>query len=187
MNGLQSLPQWRGYFGQPSSGILGTINAMYPVGKIFGVYSAAFIGDRFGRKIPLYAGLCILMIGAAIQAASQNVPMFVIGRLILGYGTAFIAQTSPILISELSYPTHRGKLTSLYFSTYVSILDLSVNRREVPKLIHTKYLGSILAAWTTYGTFRIQSENSWRIPSSLQAAIPFIQLCAAWLVPESPR
>jgi MFS family permease len=93
---------------------------MYPVGKIVGVYVAAFIGDRYGRKIPFYGGLCILLIGAALQGAAQNLPMFIISRLILGYGTAFIAQTSPILISELSYPTHRGRLTSLYFSTYVS-------------------------------------------------------------------
>lgn len=167
MNGLQTLKIWRAFFNHPTSGILGTMNAMYPLGKICGVVCAAFLGDRFGRRIPFYVGLIILLTGAAVQAAAHNTPMFIIARLIVGFGTSFINQTSPILISELSYPTHRGRITSLYFSTY--------------------YIGSIIAAWTTYGTFKYQNNWSWRIPSSLQAAIPLLQLLFCWAIPESPR
>lgn len=122
MNGLQTLGQWRSYFDEPTKGLLGTMNAMYPVGKIGGVTLSALIGDKFGRKVPLYIGLSILLLGAALQGSSQNIPMFIVARLILGFGTAFVAQTSPILITELAFPTHRGRATSLYFSTYVSPL-----------------------------------------------------------------
>jgi len=189
MNGLQTLKQWRTFFDQPTKGILGTMNAMYPVGKIFGVALSAFLGDRFGRKVPLYTGLSILLLGAALQGAAKNLPMFIIARLILGFGTAFIAQTSPILITELAYPTHRGIVTSLYFSTYVSMPDV---RYFCPSNLVTdhstmQYIGAIIAAWTTYGTFRIPNNYAWRIPSILQAAIPFGQICLAWVVPESPR
>ncbi|OBT61843.1 hypothetical protein VE03_08804 [Pseudogymnoascus sp. 23342-1-I1] len=82
MNGLQTLPQWRGYFGNPNGGLLGAMNAVYPVGK---------------------------------------------------------------------------------------------------------YVGAIIAAWSTYGTFRLDSSWSWRIPSALQGALPLIQVSFFWLVPESPR
>ncbi len=48
-------------------------------------------------------------------------------------------------------------------------------------------LGNIVAAWTTYGTFRILNNWAWRIPSLLQALASIIQiLCFFWIV-ESPR
>ncbi|PPQ64206.1 hypothetical protein CVT24_008624 [Panaeolus cyanescens] len=43
------------------------------------------------------------------------------------------------------------------------------------------------AAWTTFGTFRIDSNWSWRIPSALQALPSVIQVLLIWLIPESPR
>lgn len=120
MNGLQSVPQWRNYFGKPKGPVLGTVNAVYPIGKFFGVIVTAWVGDRFGRKLPMYIGLFLLILGAAVQGASQNIETFIVSRLILGIGTAFVSQPSPILISELAYPTHRGRLTAMYYSTYVS-------------------------------------------------------------------
>jgi hypothetical protein len=38
-----------------------------------------------------------------------------------------------------------------------------------------------------FGTFRIDNNWSWRIPSLLQGIVPVIQLCTIWFVPESPR
>lgn len=52
---------------------------MYPVGKVFGFYASALIGDRYGRKVPLGSGLCILLVGAALQGAAQNLLMYVEG------------------------------------------------------------------------------------------------------------
>ncbi|KAL1593081.1 hypothetical protein SLS59_009406 [Nothophoma quercina] len=49
-------------------------------------------------------------------------------------------------------------------------------------------MGSILAAWTTYGTLtHIASDLSWRLPIGLQCAMPGIQLLFVYLLPESPR
>jgi hypothetical protein len=50
MNGLQTLTEWQKFFNTPFAPILGTINAMYPVGKVFGVFASAFVGDRYGEK-----------------------------------------------------------------------------------------------------------------------------------------
>ena len=50
------------------------------------------------------------------------------------------------------------------------------------------YLGSVMAAATTYGTLVGLSTNlQWRLPTGLQCAMPGIQLIALYLVPESPR
>ncbi|KAF2503352.1 general substrate transporter [Lophium mytilinum] len=167
VNGLQTLPQWWNYFGQPKSSVLGALNAMYPLGKLVGVLPATFIGDRWGRKVPLTFGLVVAVIGAALQGAAQNLPMFIVARWIVGFACAFISQPAPILVTELAYPTQRGKVTGLYYTFY--------------------WIGAILAAWITYGTFRMPSSWSWRIPSILQGLIPFIQLLFVWFVPESPR
>ncbi|KAH6981464.1 putative sugar transporter [Ilyonectria destructans] len=43
------------------------------------------------------------------------------------------------------------------------------------------------AAWITYGTFRLNSEWAWRIPSLLQGLSSIIQILLCWLVEESPR
>ncbi|PVH74232.1 lactose permease [Cadophora sp. DSE1049] len=167
MNGLQSLTQWKSYFGEPSAPILGTINAVYPVGKVLFLLPVTWLGDLFGRRVPIVIGLVCLIAFAIIQAASQNVAMFVVSRFLIGSSTILIAQPSPIIITELAFPTHRGKITALYNSSF--------------------YVGAILAAWATYGTFRLNSTWSWRIPSAMQAGMPFIQLCGVYFLPESPR
>ncbi len=43
------------------------------------------------------------------------------------------------------------------------------------------------ASWTAFGTSRIHSDWSWRIPSVLQAIPSFFQFFLIWFVPESPR
>lgn len=72
-----------------------------------------------------------------------------------------------MLISELCFPTHRGKYTSLFWTCY--------------------YFGAILAAWSTYGTQKHMGDRdwAWRAPSILQAAYPIIQLIFWVFLPEA--
>lgn len=130
MNGLQTVKQWRQYFGTPSASTLGIMNAVYPIGKILALTPATWLSDCYGRKIPVLFGLVLCIIGAALQGGSQNFGMFIASRLILGIATACIAQPSPILITELAYPTHRGKITALYNTFYVC-LQLRPSKPEV--------------------------------------------------------
>jgi hypothetical protein len=64
---------------------------------------------------------------------------------------------------------------------------LSRNGSKVKQYNTTWYLGSIIAAWLTYGTNNIHSEWSWRIPSIVQALPSLLQISCVWFVPESPR
>ncbi|KFY50014.1 hypothetical protein V496_09671 [Pseudogymnoascus sp. VKM F-4515 (FW-2607)] len=143
MNGLQTLPQWRNYFSNPSASILGAINAIYPVGKLLGLFPSTWISDRYGRKTPMLFGFFLLLIGTVLQGAAQNIGMMIVSRFILGFGTAFLAQPSPILVTELAYPTQRGKITSLYNTFY--------------------YFGAVLAAWSTYGFFWLPESPRWLV------------------------
>lgn len=37
------------------------------------------------------------------------------------------------------------------------------------------YVGSIVAAWTVFGTIGYQGDAAWRVPVALQALMPLIQ------------
>ncbi len=122
MNGLQALPQWKSFFGFPRPALLGTINAIYPIGKLLGLFPATWISDRYGRIKPMHFGFLLLILGAGIQGSAQTLSMFIVSRLMLGLATAFISLPSPILVTELAYPTQRGILTALYNTFFVSIV-----------------------------------------------------------------
>ena len=121
MNGLQSLPQWRATFGKPEGALLGFMNAVYSISKVVGLFPATWLGDRYGRRRPMLVGFLMLPIGAVLQGAAQNTAMFIVSRAMLGFATSFLAQPSPILVTELAFPTQRGKVTSLYNTFFVSL------------------------------------------------------------------
>ncbi|TLD10907.1 hypothetical protein PgNI_06553 [Pyricularia grisea] len=167
MNGLQSVTHWRNYFGTPTGATLGIFNAAYPLGGIVGVFFISPVADRWGRRWGLCLGAVVSLIGAVLQAASQDIAMFVVSRLLIGAGSVIVAGVGAPWITEIAHPSHRATATALFLTSYS--------------------LGSICAGWTTFGTFRIDGEASWRIPSGLQGLPNIIQLAFVFFVPESPR
>ena len=119
MNALQINPTWKAFYNNPVKANLGAINAMMPAGKIIGFFFVAPFSNRFGRKKALVLAFIITVIGAVIQAVSPNLGVLIFSRFFLGFGCGVMSQPSPILLAELSYPTHRGKVTALYHCFYV--------------------------------------------------------------------
>ncbi|KAF1849075.1 general substrate transporter [Cucurbitaria berberidis CBS 394.84] len=167
MNGIQSLTQWKEYFGHPTGALLGLVNAAQSAGSVVVLPFVGILSDKYGRRIVLLSGLLGVVVATIIQATSTTLAQFVVSRFVVGAAGMFVVQPSPMLIAELAYPTHRGKYTSAFWTMY--------------------YLGAILAAWTTFGTQKLGSNWSWRIPTILQVGYPCIQLAFFWALPESPR
>ncbi|KAJ5292305.1 uncharacterized protein N7443_008258 [Penicillium atrosanguineum] len=169
MNGLQSIAEWKEYFGNPSGSLLGVVNAAQSIGSVLSLPFVGILSDRIGRRLTLLSGTIVIILASIIQAASVQYGMFVFARVLLGVGSMLVVQPSPMLITELAYPTHRGKYTSAFWTMY--------------------YLGAILASWVSYGTQKhlAQSDWSWRVPSIVQAGFPIIQILFWWVIPESPR
>ncbi|PNS14689.1 High-affinity glucose transporter [Sphaceloma murrayae] len=186
LNGTQSLPIWiEGKthlsrppqchpltltfpdFDSPSGSTLGLMVSMSLVGMIAATPFTPKLADYLGRRHPIVIGSIICCGGAALQSSVANLSYFLAGRFLLGLGLGITIGTSTPLIAELAYPSQRAIITSLYNTTWC--------------------VGSIATAWITYGTYRLTTSWSWRVPAILQCAPAVYQLFAIYLLPESPR
>lgn len=167
LNGLQSIDAWHSKMGNPTGHILGALSNGTIFGGLLAIPIAAYVSDRFGRWWSIMVGEIITVIGAILQGLATNYAFFLIARMFLGFGSMVAVVSSPTLISELAYPTHRMNMTTFYNTNW--------------------YLGAVIAAWVTYGTQDVHGDWAWRIPSYMQAALPLIQVLLLWMVPESPR
>ncbi|EKM58308.1 uncharacterized protein PHACADRAFT_252522 [Phanerochaete carnosa HHB-10118-sp] len=169
VNGLQILPAWQQYFDNPDGKVLGLISAMQVIGSIAALPITPYISDNIGRRLTLFIGSCIMFAGAMVQATARSIGAFIGARGMIGFGLSFGLNAAPLLITELAYPTQRGKLTSSYNASW--------------------YVGSIISAWAVFGAYNGAADSnwSWRIPTLVQALAPLLQLLLVWFIPESPR
>jgi MFS family permease len=93
--------------------------------------------------------------------------MYIVARIVLGFGIPTCIVSGSSLIGELGYPKERPVLTSLFNVAY--------------------FFGQVLAAGITFGTNNIASNWGWRIPSFLQMAPSVLQVIFIYTLPESPR
>lgn len=82
--------------------------------------------------------------------------MYIVARLVLGFGIPTCIVSASSLIGELSYPKERPILTSLFNVSY--------------------FVGQIVAAAICFGTNNIASNYGWMIPSWLQMVPSLVQM-----------
>lgn len=93
--------------------------------------------------------------------------MYIVARMILGFGIPCCIVAGSSLIGELAYPKERPVLTSFFNVSY--------------------FIGQIIAAGICRGTNTINGDMSWRIPSWLQILPSLLQVSFVFFLPESPR
>jgi MFS family permease len=74
--------------------------------------------------------------------------MYIVARMILGFGIVFCIVSGSAMIGELAYPKERAIMTSLFNSSY--------------------FIGAIVASAVALRTAELTSNWAWRIPSVLQ-------------------
>jgi MFS family permease len=82
-------------------------------GAILGTIINMFLGDRLGRKMTIFYGSCISIIGCALQAGAVDMAMLIVGRFIAGVAVGMLTATIPMYASELSEARYRGILSGL--------------------------------------------------------------------------
>lgn len=91
---------------------------MYNIGSIPAVFLTGPVNDMWGRRVGMFTGAVIIIIGTCVQAPSVNSGMFLAGRFILGFGVSFCSVSAPCYVSEMAHPAWRGTLTGLYNCTW---------------------------------------------------------------------
>ena len=89
------------------------------------------------------------------------------GRFVLGFGNSLAQMSSPLLLTEICHPQHRGPVTAIYNCLW--------------------NLGALLVSCIGWGTANIKSDWSWRSITFIQIVPSLIQITFIWFIPESPR
>ena len=189
-----------------ASALRGATIGIYEIGCFIGAISCLIWGDKLGRRMMIWIGSVLMLIGAVIQCAATpgdgGLAMLWVGRIIGGIGNGQHTATIPVWQSEFSPPHRRGMLimiegTLIAFGIMVSYWidfalfwtwklkfdgpaqDLQTNSLKAPNLNDPKIQA------INYETANAMSV-SWRFPIAFQIVLIIPTFLTIWL-PESPR
>ena len=91
----------------------GIVFIIYNLGQIAAFPFCGLLADGYGRRICIFIGMFIVLIGTAIQASANSLGQYVGGRFILGFGAAIASGAGPAYIVELAHPAYRGTMAGL--------------------------------------------------------------------------
>ncbi|KAK9420468.1 putative Major facilitator superfamily (MFS) profile domain-containing protein [Seiridium unicorne] len=168
INNLLQNPAFKEYYHVQSSGIwAGIVSSMYQIG---GVVALPFVGpaiDTWGRKVGMFIGALLIVLGTVIQGTSHGADAFMGGRFLLGFGVSIAAAAGPMYVVEINHPAFRGTVGALYNTLWFS--------------------GAIIAAGAARGALNVGGDYSWRLITWLQALFSGLILLFVFFLPESPR
>ncbi|KUI62042.1 Lactose permease [Cytospora mali] len=169
VNTSQQFQRWQQFFGPDISdnNKLGILINMFNIGSIVSFFITPYVADHFGRKVAIVLG-CILMIaGGCLTGLCIDFTMYIVGRFLLGFGNSLSQMASPLLLTEICHPQHRGPVTAIYNCLW--------------------NLGALIVSSIGWGTAYIDNDWSWRSITLIQTVPSLIQITFIWWLPESPR
>jgi sugar porter (SP) family MFS transporter len=168
ISSLIANPRWFKDFPGLSSGkMLGLVVAAQSLGSIAAFLPAPWLSDRFGRRVGIMSGNLIMTSGFLGQVLTRSPSMFLAMRLVAGFGAICNIISSSALCLELAHPRQRA-VVGAFFNTFY-------------------FVGSITSTWTSFGSLRIPSSWSWRLPVAIQLFWTVAQCVLVLFCPESPR
>ncbi|MET0143792.1 MAG: MFS transporter [Ilumatobacteraceae bacterium] len=78
------------------------------------LFTAAALGDRFGRKGALQAGLLIFAAGSALGAIADGPNMLIAARAVMGIGAAFVMPSTLSILTNVFPTRERAKAIALW-------------------------------------------------------------------------
>lgn len=66
-------------------------------GALLGSCAAGLPADRYGRKLGIYIGCLLFLVGSIIQATAFRLPQLVVGRFVVGLGVGSAAMIVVLL------------------------------------------------------------------------------------------
>ena len=135
-------------------------------GCVLGCFLAGRLTDRYGRKKLLVIVALLFAMTSIATAMAPTFTVFVIARLLGGVAVGGVSLLSPMYVSEVSPPSIRGRLGTLY--------QLSI------------VIGIVVSYSLNY-LLRNTGPNNWRWMFLTGVVPSAVFLLFASLAPESPR
>ncbi|MCA0153187.1 sugar porter family MFS transporter [Winogradskyella vincentii] len=137
------------------------------------------LSDRFGRRIMLKVCAIVFTISAVGSALVSNFSLFLIFRMLGGFGVGASLILAPMYIAEIAPPAQRGRLVS--FNQLNIVLGITIAFFSNYYILS---LGDSDASW-------VQSlgiaENNWRWMLGVEALPAILYFFGLLTVPRSPR
>ncbi|KAK3349161.1 general substrate transporter [Lasiosphaeria hispida] len=140
---------------------------MFNIGSVFSFFITPYVADNFGRRTAILAGCSLMICGGFLTAFCTGYGMYMGGRFMLGFGNSLSQMASPLLLTEICHPQHRGPVTAIYNCLWNA--------------------GALIVSCLALGTINIMNDYSWRVITFLQVLPSLVQFCGVWFIPESPR
>ncbi|KAF2725812.1 MFS transporter [Polychaeton citri CBS 116435] len=141
------------------------ITSLCSGGAFIGAIIAGLTADKYGRKVAIYVGCALFVVGAILQAAAYSLAQMSVGRLIVGFGVGSAAMVVPLYIAEISPTKVRGRL--------IGLNNMSITGGQVVSY-------GIGAAFA-------HVDHGWRYMVGLGAVPAIVLACLLPFCPESPR
>ncbi|KAJ5110989.1 hypothetical protein N7532_001524 [Penicillium argentinense] len=132
----------------------------YDQGVMSGVVISKYWLDEVGNP-------SIVMTATGSQAATTELVMMIVGRIITGMGFGFLTSEAPVYQSEICLPSQRGE-------------HLSCQRTMM-------LFGLMLAYWINYAFYFHAGAIQWRFPLLFQAVFALYFLFIKPFLPDTPR
>ncbi|KAJ9136438.1 High-affinity glucose transporter SNF3 [Pleurostoma richardsiae] len=151
-----------------SSSTKSLMTSILSCGTFFGSLIAGDLADFIGRRLTVILGCLIFCVGCVLEIASTNQEaLFVVGRLVAGFGVGFESAVVILYMSEIAPKKVRGAMVSGY--------QFCVT------------LGILIANCVVYASQSKDSTASYRIPIGVQFLWAIILGLGLLVLPESPR
>ncbi|KAL4937729.1 general substrate transporter [Aspergillus oleicola] len=166
MNGLNILPSYTEYF-KITTITTGLSTSATFIGGVLAGFVFPYVVDRLSRRTAQLLAAIVTLAFIILQTASQNIAMFILSRIGVGFGQGCTMVVGPMYLAETFHEKYRGWGLGLVNDCY--------------------YVGALIAAGVTYRTAEFNSTWSWRLPSLLQGFWSVLCILILPFVPESPR
>jgi EmrB/QacA subfamily drug resistance transporter len=78
------------------------------------LFTAGTLGDRFGRKGALQAGLVVFLIGTVMAATGDSSESVIIARAVMGFGAAFVMPSTLSILTNVFPAAERPKAIAVW-------------------------------------------------------------------------
>ncbi len=163
---------------------LSSIQLGWAVGSLtltatLGMLFSGPLSDKFGRRTILKVAAVLFAVSAVSSALAPNFALFVIARMIGGFGVGASLIIAPMYIAEISPPKMRGRLVS--FNQLNIVIGISVAFFSNYLILRWGQSGSALAQNLMVEGFE------WRWMLGIETLPALLYFVALYFVPRSPR